>query len=173
MDPLTALSVAAAVIQFVDFGLRLTSAGIELYESGSLAVNDELELITRDLTRLAQDIVAAPTHMLNYSEDEASLKKLANECQKIGEELLAQLKSLRVRPSGNHIKHGLESFRRSLRSVRKKGEIQSIENRLKRVQDQIKMNILNLLRFVFHRLNGLKLSCWLCLATDPQEFRRY
>ena len=52
MDPLAALSVAAAVIQFVDFGLTLTSEGVELYESGSLAENDELELITIDLSIL-------------------------------------------------------------------------------------------------------------------------
>jgi hypothetical protein len=150
MDPLAALSVAAAVIQFVDFGLTLMSEGVELYESGSLAENDELELITRDLTRLTEDIVAAPTNALNYSEDEASLKKLSTTCQGIGEELLTQLESLRVQASRNNVKQGLESFRKSLRSARKKRKIQSIESRLKRVQDQVKMNILNLLRCVIH-----------------------
>ncbi|KAF8846688.1 hypothetical protein BDZ45DRAFT_755757 [Acephala macrosclerotiorum] len=113
MDPLAALSIAAAVIQFVDFGLTLVSEGVEFYESGSLAKNDELELITKDLTRLTHD------------------------------KLLPQ--SLRVQPSGNQFKHGLESFRKSLRSTMKKGKIQSIDNRLERVQGQVKMNILNLL----------------------------
>jgi altronate dehydratase len=107
-------------------------------------------LITRDLTSLAEDIVAAPTHALNSAEDEASLKKLASTCQGIGEELPTQLESLRVQPSRNNVKHGLESFRKSLRSARKKGKIQSIDNRLKRVQDQVKINILNLLRFVIY-----------------------
>lgn len=152
MDPLSALSVAASVIQFVDFGLKLVSDGAELYEKGSLGRNNELELITKDLTRLAADIAAAPTHSLDFSEDEASLKKVAILCREIGDELLGHLEKLRVPPSGNQLKLGLNSFRQSLRSARKRSKLQSIESRLEKARDQVKMNILNLLRFAIHRL---------------------
>lgn len=155
MDPLAALSVVAAVIQFVDFGLRLVSDGAELYERGSVGRNDELELIARDLTRLTDDIVAAPTHWLDSSEDEAALKKAAGLCQEIGNELLNHLEKLRVQPSGNRLRLGLDSFRKSLRNVRKRNKTQSIETRLKRARGQVKMNVLNLLRFAIRRLNPL------------------
>jgi hypothetical protein len=46
MDPLTALSLAGTIIQFVDFGCKLLAEGKELYKSttGILTVNEELEL---------------------------------------------------------------------------------------------------------------------------------
>ena len=153
LDPFTALSVAATVVQFVDFGVRLVSEGVELYESGSLAKNDQLELITKDLTRLTKNIVTAPTYALIHSEDETSLKEIAAVCQSIGEELITQLGSLRVQQSGNAFENALESFRKSLRSARKKGKIRSIESRLKKVQDQVKINVLAILRLVILHLN--------------------
>jgi hypothetical protein len=54
MDLLTALSLAGNIIQFVDFGTRLLSTTKALYRSsvGSLAINDELELVTSDLSIL-------------------------------------------------------------------------------------------------------------------------
>jgi hypothetical protein len=38
MDPLTALSVAACVVQFVDYGTKLLSKGRELYKSADGAL---------------------------------------------------------------------------------------------------------------------------------------
>lgn len=50
MDPLTALSLAGNIIQFVDFGGRLLGGAGEIYHSaeGSLKVHDELELVATD-----------------------------------------------------------------------------------------------------------------------------
>jgi len=54
MDPLTALSLAGNVVQFVDFGCQLLSHSRELYRSprGSLAADDEIHLVTVDLRAL-------------------------------------------------------------------------------------------------------------------------
>jgi hypothetical protein len=54
MDPLSALSLAGTVVQFVEFGGKLLKEGRELYRSttGSLTVNDELELVVVDLQAL-------------------------------------------------------------------------------------------------------------------------
>lgn len=51
MDPLTALSLAGTIVQFVDFGSKLLVECHQLYKSksGSLTVNDELSLATEDL----------------------------------------------------------------------------------------------------------------------------
>jgi hypothetical protein len=58
MDPLTALSLAGTVVQFVDFRSKLLLAGRELYKSttGSLTVNDEIELVTSDLLAITQKL---------------------------------------------------------------------------------------------------------------------
>ena len=54
MDPITALSVAGNVVQFVSFSSDLFSKGFEIYKStaGTLSTYEQLELITIDLCSL-------------------------------------------------------------------------------------------------------------------------
>jgi hypothetical protein len=54
MDPLTALSLAGTIVQFVDFGSRLFTDSREFYKSttGTLKANEVLELIISDLRAL-------------------------------------------------------------------------------------------------------------------------
>jgi hypothetical protein len=156
LDPLTALSVACSVVQFVDFGVKLVSEGSQLYEKGSLGDNDELEVITKDLTRLTEDIIAStqPGQVqdgvsgIPPSKDEKALRELAVSCKEIGEQLLDLLESMKVQKSGKILEDGISSFRKALRSARKKGQIQNVEKRLKKMQDQLNINILALLRYV-------------------------
>jgi hypothetical protein len=58
MDPLSALSVAAAVVQFVDFGTRVLSDARHIYESssGQTSMNLELSTVANDLSRLIDDM---------------------------------------------------------------------------------------------------------------------
>jgi hypothetical protein len=58
MDPISALSVAAAVIQFVDFGKHLLSASYEIYRSPSGETANEVDLstIAKDLTTFVVQI---------------------------------------------------------------------------------------------------------------------
>jgi hypothetical protein len=54
LDPLTALSVAGNIVQFIDFSTKLIAKGHELYNSvdGATVGNAELEVIARDLQDL-------------------------------------------------------------------------------------------------------------------------
>lgn len=52
MDPLTAFSLACGVIQVVDFSMKLLSKSREIYKSGSLAENKEIESMAKHLTNL-------------------------------------------------------------------------------------------------------------------------
>jgi hypothetical protein len=54
LDPLTALSVAGTIVQFVDFSSKILSHTAEFYNSaeGALSTNEELELVTADLSNL-------------------------------------------------------------------------------------------------------------------------
>lgn len=58
MDPLTALSLAAAVVQFADFGVRLLSKTTRLYKSASGAGRStvELQVISSDLKELIDNV---------------------------------------------------------------------------------------------------------------------
>jgi hypothetical protein len=54
MDPITALSIAGNVVQFISFGSDLFSKGREIYKSttGTLSTYEQLELLTTDLRSL-------------------------------------------------------------------------------------------------------------------------
>jgi hypothetical protein len=58
IDPMSALSIAAGVVQFVDFGKNLLSASYEIYRSPSGETSEEVELstIAKDLTALITQI---------------------------------------------------------------------------------------------------------------------
>lgn len=52
IDPLTALPLAGTIVQIVEFGSKLAPRSQELYSSGSLSVNQELNLVTEILLKL-------------------------------------------------------------------------------------------------------------------------
>lgn len=150
LDPFTALSLAAAVVQFVDFGIKLVSDGVELYETGTLSSNNELEQATRDLTQLAEELACKP-QVAQYqpgitaklsSKDEVALQQLASSCIELGDQLLSVLKGLEVQKPH----YGFGSLRKALRTAMNKGRIQDIESRLKKMKDQLSVRLLAILR---------------------------
>ena len=89
MDPLSALSVAAAVLQFVDFGTRLLSTSYEIYKSpfGETAKEVELSTVTNDLAGLVahvKDAVEVSKAEYHYrSVAETQLVGISQECEEI------------------------------------------------------------------------------------------
>jgi hypothetical protein len=89
MDPMSALSVATAVLQFVDFGSRLLSTSYEISRSssGQTAKEVELSTITSELLGLVahvKDTVEASKAGNRYrSEAENRLVKISEECEEV------------------------------------------------------------------------------------------
>lgn len=52
MDPLTAFSLAANVLQFVEFASNLLSAAYDVHHAGASAPNLDLDLVVNDLCQL-------------------------------------------------------------------------------------------------------------------------
>jgi len=153
-DPLSALSLASTIVQFVDFAIKLVTDGYELYDRGALAHDDELRLVTKDLTRLTKSFANSSSSATDlagsrrkYSEikpsvdSETSLFLLASSCQELGNELLSILESLRPQKT----RSGLESFRLSLKSKQKRKKINDIEQRLRRYQSQLVIHLTSVL----------------------------
>ncbi len=60
MEPLSALTIASAVVQFVSFGAKVFSKSVGLYKSaeGSLLINVEVSSIVEDLSQISADLVS-------------------------------------------------------------------------------------------------------------------
>src|SRR6187402_1695249 len=99
MDPLSALSLAGTIVQFVDFTSKMLSDSRQLYQStsGFLDAHEQIELVTADLRSvvaklqgfwsLASGEPSGPLTEKDQSQD-SSFCKICDETTRIAEELL-------------------------------------------------------------------------------------
>ncbi|KAL6358933.1 hypothetical protein LRP88_09128 [Fusarium phalaenopsidis] len=145
MEPLSALGIAAAVAQFLDFGCKIASGTIERYTSatGALAEHDELESLTTRLEALTETLDDSSTFWNNSTTgpDEPgytkSLRDVVNNSRHVASHLLAVL--VQVRATGKH--NLAESLAATFKSRRKEKEIKQLEMRFRNLQKELKICI--------------------------------
>jgi hypothetical protein len=138
MDGLSALSVAASVAQFLEFGCSLVSKSKEIYRSaeGASSQQIEVEAATKRLVELSARIKAG-------AEDQ-TLQAVCDGCVSVSRTLLAKLEKLKVRDGQSLRKY--KSFRQALKSVWSKGSLDDIAKRLKTYQNEMDAHVLVSLR---------------------------
>jgi hypothetical protein len=152
MDPVSALGVAAAVVQFADFGYRFIKNAAELYNSGEKAEYIELSNVSQDLSRLA-DAVGAKLGENKGPADEIFCR-LRDECLSTNEELQSKLVKVRTRVSLNssRIKLAADGLRAAFNEVQIGGDIDKLADRLKRISERMNVTMLHMLLSVTFRL---------------------
>ena len=87
MDPFTAIGLAAAVCQFVDFGTKLIKGGCEIYYSttGTTEENASLETIISELSIWSTKLSCSGSAARS---EERAIRSLAGECQKLSRKIL-------------------------------------------------------------------------------------
>jgi hypothetical protein len=152
MDPLTALSLASSIVQFVDFGSELVAKGWRRYKSadGSLVEDVDTEMAVHHLVYLVSKLQNPSESRLPDSEagqvEDQAFRALCTKCHSMGEELLSCLKAARV--EGKHRKW--KSFRQALRSVSTEEKLSKIEARLSALKDELEFHFLVDLRYGSH-----------------------
>jgi len=144
MDPLTALSVAACIVQFVDYGTELLSMGSELYKSadGALSENVELEeassrlkLLGRDLQKSLRQGQQGP-----LNERDEALATICNGCIGISKDLTTRLEKLKVPSDHKHRKW--ESFKQTLKTVWTKEKIEEAAAKLAKLRTELDTHVI-------------------------------
>jgi hypothetical protein len=149
VDPLTALSVAGTIVQFVDFGTKLISRSKELYQSvdGALGVNKELEKIVEDLSKLLVKL-QRPVRLKNTSSgndlDEDALESLCTACRNVANEMLKRLEGLKVNGNNGRWK----CFGKALKSAWSRHELETLRRRLLAFENALRTRVLVGLRYV-------------------------
>ena len=137
MDPLSAVSLASTVVQFLDFGIKLVAKTHEIYNSaeGAEVRNIELDAIAQNFVSLNQRVRSRSRKVCAYaiSEDEKALEAMTEQCNKVGEELIDALQKAKVQ--GVHKRW--KSVRQALKSVLGRDKIQELYDRLKQYREQI------------------------------------
>ena len=145
MDPLTALSLASSVVQFIDFGLKILERGAEIKRSadGAVAQNEAIEDATRDLQNLLLKLRIQPQASTGTSliQEQVSLERLVKGCEETGSQLLTKLETLKSRSKGRW-----NTIRAALISAWSEKYVQEIFERLTTYQRELSLNVLVSLR---------------------------
>ncbi|TGO61148.1 hypothetical protein BOTNAR_0133g00120 [Botryotinia narcissicola] len=157
MDPITALGVAAAVIQFIDYGTGLISKGREIYKSGELEANVELGEATYRLQNLIEPLRGSLNSGIQNApppspaDADRALKDICAKCIDLSEELSGLLGSLKLNLSVKHRRPA--SFQQAFRAVWNEKKIQGLKSRLGDLRSNLETHVLVDLRQVHDLLN--------------------
>lgn len=141
MDPLSALSLAATLVQLVDFTSKVVSKGYHIYNAADIALpqNAALEYIVTDL----QNLNARLKHHESLgcaTKDEQALEDLSTSCAVLANEVISKLNKLKVAGDESHRKW--KSFRQALKSVWNKEELDAMAAKLSEYRNQLEFHIL-------------------------------
>ncbi|KAL6714318.1 hypothetical protein ACLMJK_007741 [Lecanora helva] len=155
LDPLTALSLASAIVQITDFGCKLVSQSQEIYKSanGALKDNVTIEEIVKDISDLYDGLRRNDSAFQRSSADDLALGNLADKCTEVAGELLDLLTSLKAPPGASHWK----TFRIAIRNALKQSKVRDMEARLIKIQRQIDRHL--------HKMVADQQS-WLCVRIN-------
>ena len=136
MDPMSALSIAAGVFQFVDFGRRLLSDTADNYRAPGRH-QDDLERLDRDLTALNAE-VQSKSHLATGASEQV-LIRACNTCAELAKELKRCISDV---AHTNKTAHLAQSFLSALLKGRSESEINTLRTRLGSVQQEMMVAVL-------------------------------
>lgn len=130
MDPLSAISLASAIISFVDYGSKLLSGAHEIYRSShGLTLNFEQ---IEDACERSSELTKAIQSRFDTSDHEG-LKTLAVSCLDTAEKINLVLNGMRLRYSEEEDPIKLKKFksiRKAWVQLRSKKEVEELDKKL-------------------------------------------
>lgn len=103
LDPLSSVSLANAIVQFIDFGYKVVRGSFDIYQSsqGALPENLDLEHAAQDVSRMSYNVTSNmySANLGTFSEDERDLQELAIACGKVADDLLSALSEVKASKS--------------------------------------------------------------------------
>ena len=144
-DVVAAFGIAANVIQFLDFGSRLTAAFWSFYKASRAGkeIIPDLNNITKDLQTISSSLASSPN---NGSETDKSLNRLATECHGVAKELLALLATLGRTEISNRGR--LDAIKTAFKHIWKEDEVVELRTRLEGFRSELSLHLLASLRYV-------------------------
>jgi hypothetical protein len=141
MEVLAALSVASAVVSFIDFGSKLVSKVHELRESsdGLDEGTSDIKLVAKTLSRLSHELEVSSTAA---SPEEREMKELATRCKDLVKQLLAVIAKLE---SGGQQMRRWSSFRQAIRFAMSKDQIIDLTKRIESLRQSMNMCLLKMI----------------------------
>ena len=146
LEALAAVGLAGNVLQFIDFTHDLITGAQEIRHSstGLTADNYDLQLIADDLSRLSDGFTVPDSEFVGpLSVNQVKISNLALSSKNVSDELLATITQLKGDEKSVLKWH---SFRKALKSILKKGEINDLVEKLKGLREQLSFHVVSHVR---------------------------
>jgi len=142
-EAIVSLSVAANIIQFVDFAARITDKFYKFYQSDSGVVDDgpDLKTINSDLLAVLEELQKTTSTTKTSSP---GLAKLAQECEKTADQLnklILPLLKARFQNLGKRA-----ALKAAFQAIWRENEIESLQEKLNSFRSQLTLHLLVSLR---------------------------
>ncbi|KAF2026984.1 hypothetical protein EK21DRAFT_102841 [Setomelanomma holmii] len=136
---LAAIGLAGNIVQFISFSSVLISKSREIHQSASGACSESVSLtiIAKDIRTFSNQVLSSGK-IGHYSE-------LAKHCVEIAEQLLGAIQNIRARRPTSGLPQApmkWQSFRKALKYVWTKDQIEELKARLGGMRDQIMMHMI-------------------------------
>lgn len=147
MDPASALSAAAAVFQFIDFGAKLISKTWQIHNHGKgLPVEHRLvrdaSLTLKQQCKILQTHASTSKHSPKIPLGRQTLNHVVSRSVKLAEELSSVFEEL-YRAGGARV---FKSFRQALKSVWNKERVENMRCVLNDVRAELTLSMLIVIR---------------------------
>ncbi|KAK4098523.1 hypothetical protein N658DRAFT_488401 [Parathielavia hyrcaniae] len=143
MEPLRDLGIAAAGVQFVDFGTRFLRGTIEIYKSTSGKTERVAILATSTSTlhdlssKVKEKASALPANALPGSAD-AMFLDTCRQCRDVSKELTEVIAALGAKGLPNRpLKSATSSLAAAVRALKASGKIESLSKKLESIRVQM------------------------------------
>jgi hypothetical protein len=143
MDPITALGLAANIIDFISFSWGIINGTAEIYRSanGALTENDRIGTVIGDLNRITEDLIKGKS-IQGQTTAERAIKELAEDCKDDSDALLKLLEKLKVQGRRTVWK----SVKAKFKSLMSADEMDALKKRLQEYRSEITTNLVLILR---------------------------
>jgi hypothetical protein len=135
MHPISAIGVAAAVVAFVDFGLKVANAAEKAHHSatGSVEENESVKQMKNRLIGIVHEL----QQKQGAAQNNGPWIKLVTECEETSRELSQLLDSLKLKDRNSRT----EALCVGLKTVWKKDEVERLRTKLEGHQTQVLLQI--------------------------------
>jgi molecular chaperone GrpE (heat shock protein) len=146
LDPLTALSLAGNIAQFVDFSGRIISRTRELTKSSHRTTQEayNAEILIRDLVSITEQVKdgARSASASSPAEEDKALEALCDGCIILSERMIKRLEKLKLEEGAGK----RQAFLHALKSVWSQRELESEESQLATYRSQLEFRVLTSFR---------------------------
>jgi hypothetical protein len=137
MEPLTAIGLAANIIQFVDLGHKILANAKEIWDSSSGLTRDDQR--TTDMATEMSMLSSKLETLRNEpgDADNEALFKVASECRKLSNEVLELLKKSSAKTPGSK----REALQSSVRRKRYTPKLRELERKLQECLSHLHLHL--------------------------------